>query len=208
MPSDYLAHYGVVGMKWGIRRYQPYPKGDRSKGRYLGESHKENAPVRAIKAVGRAPVRAAKSVGRGVTKAVRDYNSLERRAARNVKNDVMRDKKKVNKMSQEELNATLRRMETIDRAKNLNETINHPKARRIQAIGDKIVNRVIDKSIDEALKRTIGAPSELERKAKTAKTQADYMKSRVKIAEAKRDLEKLRNGEDISTKKKKKKDED
>lgn len=41
--NNELSHHGILGMKWGIRRFQPYPDGQK-KGKEVGEAAKPPKP--------------------------------------------------------------------------------------------------------------------------------------------------------------------
>ena len=55
--EEFLQHHGVKGMKWGVRRFQPYPKGEGRKGRFIGKiksNRNVRSKVREIKTLNKA----------------------------------------------------------------------------------------------------------------------------------------------------------
>lgn len=81
--DDYLMHYGIKGMHWGIRRYQPYPDGS-SRGIFKNMKQRKEEKTRAYVEANK------KRILKSPRKTMKYYDYLTREdinKAKQIKND-------------------------------------------------------------------------------------------------------------------------
>lgn len=104
--SEYLQHHGILGMKWGVRRYQPYPDNYRGDGKFLGK--RERQLSRTQDRIERSVAKARKAAEKGDVKALNKYNKRTARLNKKEQKQIKRvDKARARYEKNAEINAQM-----------------------------------------------------------------------------------------------------
>lgn len=91
--EEVLAHHGILGMKWGVRRYQPYPDNYSGDGKFVGKKS-ARAERRQARHVAKTNTRIKNAVDTGNKKKLKKYKDemspeeYEKKYAETVKNGI------------------------------------------------------------------------------------------------------------------------
>ncbi len=91
--EDVLAHHGILGMKWGVRRYQPYPDNYSGDGKFVGKKT-ARAEKKQARHVAKTNTRIKNAVDTGNKKKLKKYKDemspeeYEKKYAETVKNGI------------------------------------------------------------------------------------------------------------------------
>lgn len=133
LESNELAHYGVKGMKWGVRKDRPSSGSSTTRKK---KTTAKSAVVKKKKSAKTEPSAGRKAIDAMVEK--RKTRKAEKAAAEAAKKA---KRKPVSEMTDEELNAAIKRLELEKKYKELS-AYHNPN----QGKGKKFVNNVLEKS--------------------------------------------------------------
>lgn len=129
-----LCHWGIKGMHWGIRRYQNADGSLTAEGRIRYGSDQESGLKRTAKKVGKGLAVGAKTVGKGVGKGAKTIGS---KIAGNYR---MKHPKNPKKMTEEDLQARIRRLEMEAKVKDLEKRSAPEISKGRKIVGDILEN--------------------------------------------------------------------
>lgn len=182
--DDTLKHYGVKGMKWGIRRYQPYPKGEGKKGKFLGK--RQNGIIssrgRELSKIKKARVsemnkKTTKEIRRD-TERLRNENELKRLSSRTSKVGTRKDRQDYRRrsdMSDSELKRKVNRLSAKEEFKNESIKANSEAIKTgkkyaldiakvaVPVVGSYVAGKISSEGMQAALKDLKISPKEIDK---------------------------------------------
>lgn len=123
--SAYLEHHGIKGQKWGVRRYQDYAKGEKSKGVFIGDkktpSKRQQRKAEKLKKKKFAEVQKARAKAEAEKKAEKEKKDRDEKTREKLlkSRDPEYIAKHMHLLSNQELNERLSRLKSEEKMKEL-----------------------------------------------------------------------------------------